>query len=101
MDKGEPESIMTVLLGFPWNNLYNHSIQHQVFSNILLVAVEIYIIADKTGKLPDSLPEGLAKDLFSGGDFQYRKTDDGFVLRCQGEDLEEHKVQEYEFKVKK
>lgn len=101
IDKGEPESIMTVLLCIPWHTFYSYSIDYKVFSNALLVAVEVYIIADKTGKLPDSLPEGLAKDLFSGGDFQYRKTDDGFVLRCQGEDLEEHKVQEYEFKVKK
>jgi hypothetical protein len=96
-----PESIMTVLLCIPWYTLYSYSIDYKVFSNALLVAVEVYIIADKTGKLPDSLPEGLAKDLFSGGDFQYRKTDDGFVLACQGEDLEEHKVHEYEFKVKK
>ncbi len=102
MDCGKnPESVMTVLLSFPWNKVYNYSVQHKVFSNALLAAVEIYIIVEKTGKLPDSLPEGLAKDLFSGGDFEYRKTEDGFVLRCQGEDLEEHKFHEYEFKVKK
>jgi len=102
MDYGKnPESVMSVLLCIPWNKLYNYSVQHKVFSNILLAAVEIHIIAERTGELPDSLPEGLAKDLFSGGDFEYRKTDDGFVLACQGEDLEEHKVHEYEFKVKK
>lgn len=96
-----PESIMTVLLCIPWHTFYSYSIDYKVYSNALLVAVEIYIIADKTGKLPDSLPGDLPKDLFSGKDFQYRKTEDGFVLRCQGEDLEEHKVHEYEFKVKK
>ncbi len=102
MDCGKnPESVMSVLLCIPWNRLYHCYVQHKVFSNVLLAAVEIYIIADRTGKLPDSLPEGLPKDLFSGKDFQYRKTEDGFVLRCQGEDLREHKYHEYEFKVKK
>jgi len=47
------------------------------------------------------LPAELPGDLFSGKDFQYEKTTEGFILRCQGEDLYKNEVYEYEFKVKK
>ncbi|MBN2180580.1 MAG: hypothetical protein JW715_01605 [Sedimentisphaerales bacterium] len=68
--------------------------------NAVNAAIEIYILKAKTGKLPDKLPEGLPKDLFSGKDFIYEKTGDGFVLKCQGKDLQKEKIHEYEFKVK-
>jgi len=47
------------------------------------------------------LPEDTPMDLFSGKDFKYEKTKEGFVLRCQGKDLVKNKIYEYEFKVKK
>jgi len=52
-------------------------------------------------QLPDELPADLPKDLFGGKDFEYERTKDGFVLRCQGKDLSKDKIYEYEFKVKK
>ena len=58
------------------------------------------MIKAKTGKLPDELPAGLPKDLFSDRDFEYIKTADGFILRCQGKDLGKDEIYEYEFKVK-
>jgi len=45
-------------------------------------------------------PEGLPKDLFSGKDFRYEKTADGFTLRCRGKDLDKNETYQYEFKVK-
>jgi hypothetical protein len=65
------------------------------------VAIDVYIIKAKTGRLPGSLPTGSPKDLFSGEDFEYQKTSDGFVLRCRGKDLQKDKIHEYEFKVRK
>jgi hypothetical protein len=65
------------------------------------VAIDIYIIKAKTGQLPDALPESMPKDLFSGKDFKYEKTKEGFVLRCRGKDLVKDKIYEFEFKVKK
>ena len=59
------------------------------------------MIRARTGKLPDSLPAGLPKDLFSGKDFIYEKTEEGVILRCQGKDMEIDEIHEYEFKVKK
>ena len=69
--------------------------------NAVNAAIEIYILKAQSGKLPDELPAGLPKDLFSDKDFIYAKTGDGFILRCQGKDLDKNKIHEYEFKVKK
>jgi len=96
-----PDAILTVLLGPALYNLYNNGIQSETFSNAVKTALEIYIIAAQTGQLPDSLPAGMPKDLFSGKDFQYEKTAEGFILRCQGKDLVKDEIHEYEFKVQK
>ncbi len=69
--------------------------------NALKAAIDIYIAKAKTGSLPDTLPAGLPKDLFSGKDFEYEKTKEGFILRCRGKDLDEDENFEYEFKVPK
>ena len=96
-----PDAIMTILLGPAWDKLYNDGIQSETFSNAVKTALEIYKIAAQTGRLPDSLPAGMPEDLFSGKDFEYEKIADGFILRCQGKDLDKDKIYEYEFKVKK
>jgi len=69
--------------------------------NAMNAAICIYVVKAETGQLPDELPVGLPKDLYSGNDFKYEKTDDGFILRCQGKDLSKDKIHEYKFKVKK
>ena len=69
--------------------------------NALKAALDIYIIKAKTGRLPNALPAGLPKDLFSGKDFEYAKTKEGFVLSCQGKDLDKDEFDQYEFKVPK
>ncbi len=75
--------------------------RENTFSNAVRAAVEIYITKAKTGQLPEELPAGLPKDLFSGKDFKYEKTTDGFVLSCRGKDLDKDEIHQYEFKVKK
>ena len=77
----------------------NREVTSRTQSNATRAAIDIYIIKAETGRLPDALPIGLPKDLFSGEDFAYEKTDDGFVLRCQGRDLEKDTVHEYQFKI--
>ena len=69
--------------------------------NALKAAIDVYIVRAKTGRLPDTLPDGLPRDLFSGKDFEYEKTKDGFVLRCRGKDLDKDEINQYEFKVSK
>jgi len=69
--------------------------------NAVKTALNLYIIRAKTGQFPDELPENMPRDLFSDKDFKYEKTDDGFILRCQGKDLSKDEIYEYKFKVKK
>ena len=69
--------------------------------NALKAAIDIYIVRAKTGRLPDTLPAGLPRDLYSSKDFEYEKTKDGFILRCQGKDLDKDEIFKYEFKVPK
>jgi len=68
--------------------------------NATKAGLEICLQRARTGKLPEALPAGLAKDPFSGQDFQYERTSTGFTLRCRGKDLAKNKTYEYPFTVK-
>jgi hypothetical protein len=85
------------------NRIYSLSVRGKTHFNAVKTAIEIYLIKAKTGRLPDTLPAGLPGNLFSGKPFEYKKTADGFILRCRGEDLsdKDKKIYEYEFKIKK
>ena len=73
----------------------------ETHANALNAAIDIYLRRTKAGQLPNTLPAELPKDLFSGKDFEYEKTKDGFVLRCRGRDSSKDEIHQYEFKVKK
>lgn len=79
---------------------YSLQVEHAAYVNGTKVAVEIYLILAKTGRLPEKLPDHLPKDPFTGRDFVYEITDEGFALRCQGKDFKERKKSLLEFKVK-
>lgn len=69
-------------------------------ANAMKVGVEICLLKAKSGELPAKLPTGLPKDPFSGKDFAYERTEDGFVLRCRGKDLDKDVTYDYRFGVK-
>lgn len=69
--------------------------------NAIRAGIEILLSRAQTGRLVDTLPMGLPKDAFSGKDFEYEKTKDGFILRCQGRDLDKDEINQYEFKLSK
>ncbi len=99
--KEKPEAIIAEFLV---SSIYRVSMleaRYKTHHNAVLAGIDIYLMKAKTGKLPDELPEGLAKDMFSGKDFLYEKTDTGFTLKCQGKDLAKDIVHQYEFKVAK
>ncbi len=96
-----PEAMFTTAVTPAVSKIYGTMIRGRTQANALRAAVDIYISRVKTGQLPNSLPSGLPKDLFSGEDFEYKKTKEGFLLRCRGKDLDRDKIQEYEFKVAK
>ncbi|MBC8471406.1 MAG: hypothetical protein H8D56_18250 [Planctomycetes bacterium] len=97
-----PAATLTSLLTPAFGRIYSIEIRTKTISNSIRTAVEIYMIKAKSGKLPDTLPDGLPGDLFSGKDFKYEKTADGFALRCQGEEFQKGRMRRMlEFKVKK
>jgi hypothetical protein len=69
--------------------------------NALRAAVGVYLVKAQQGRLPRQLPAGLPQDLFSGKDFAYQVTDEGFTLRCRGKDLGKDTVHEYTFALAK
>ncbi len=80
---------------------YNLSVKANALNNATRTAVDIYIIKARTGKLPNALPPDSPKDPFSGKDFKYEVTKNGFILRCQAKDLDKDEIHQYEFKVSK
>jgi len=99
--KKNPDAIMSTFLTPALSTILCLDLKTRTQFNAVKTALNLYIIRAKSVQLPDELPADLPKDLFSGKDFEYEKTKDGFVLRCQGKDLSRDKIYEYEFKVKK
>ncbi len=96
----KPEVMITKFLLAPASRWRMVETRDKTQLNAVLAGIDIYLIRAKTGKLPDELPAGLPKDLFSGKDFLYEKTDAGFILKCRGKDLDDI-VHQYKFKVAK
>jgi len=96
-----PDATLTSISLPALGKIYDIAVRRKTHSNAIQAAIEIYIIKAKTRRLPDKLPGGLPKDLFSGKDFEYERTKDGFILRCQGKDLDKDEIHQYEFKVRK
>lgn len=96
-----PAAILTASLSPAVSKISSIGIRDKTFFNAIIAAVDIYIIKAKTGRLPDTFPAGLPRDLFSGKDFEYEKTKDGFILHCRSKDLDKDEIFKYEFKVPK
>jgi hypothetical protein len=75
--------------------------EHEALVNGTKAAVEVYLVLAKTGRLPEKLPDYLPKDPFTGRDFGYEITDEGFAIRCRGEEFVTRKKSLLEFKVRK
>jgi len=99
----EKDAPLAIAFAPAFKKIYSLTVRMKTEFNAVKAAIEIYLIKARTSKLPDALPAGLPGDLFSSKPFGYRKTADGFILRCQGKDLsdKDKKIYEYEFKVKK
>jgi len=95
-----PDAVLTAAFAPALNKVYGIDAKAQARANALRVGVELLIAKTQTGALPDRLPANMPKDSFSGQDYLYEKTDAGFVLRCQGKDLDKDKLYEFEFKLK-
>lgn len=93
-------ALLTGILAPAMSQILSRQTEHQSDNQALKTAVDIYLIKARTGKLPSVLPPTTPRDPFSGESFIYKKTNDGFVLRCQAEDLSKGKVHEYTFQTR-
>ena len=94
----DPDATLTACIAPTFLRIYVLDLRLRTKANALRTAVELYLTRATTGNLPETLPEGLPGDLFSGKPFQYARTPDGFVLRCRQEDLDKKEPYEYSFK---
>jgi len=92
------DATLTSCIAPTFLRIYVLDLRLRTKANALRTAVELYLTRATTGNLPETLPEGLPGDLFSGKPFQYARTPDGFVLRCRQEDLDKKEPYEYAFK---
>jgi len=99
--KKNPNAIVSTYITPALSTIVSLDLKARTQFNAVKTALELYIVKAKTGQLPDALIEDMPRDLFSGKDFKYEKTKDGFTLGCQGKDLSKDKIYEYKFKVKK
>jgi len=99
--KKNPDAVMSTYLTPALSRIVGLDLKTKTQFNAVKTALNLYIIRAKTGQLPDELPQDMPKDLFSGKDFEYKKTKDGFILRCRGKDLSKDEIYEYEFKIKR
>jgi hypothetical protein len=95
------DATLTACVAPAFLRIYALDLRLRTESNAIRTAVSIYLVRATAGSLPETLAEGLPGDLFSGKPFQYAKTTDGFVLRCQTKDLDKNQPYEYQFKVAK
>ena len=98
-EKEKDEALFAAIFCPELDQCYNLGILGKTNYDAMLTALNVYIIAAKTGKLPEQLPESTYIDHFSGKPFIYELTDDGFTLRCQQEDLVKNITHEYTYKL--
>jgi len=98
--KDNPVAIMAAMLVPATGRVRTLGTKSGTLFNAIRAAIEIYIVKAKTGRLPEKLPADLPKDLFSGKDFEYERTKNGFTLRCRAKDLDKDEIYQYEFKTR-
>ena len=98
--KENPAAVLTALLTPAVSRIRTAETKARTFCNAVKAAIDIYVVKAKTGLLPEKLPAGLPKDLFSDKDFEYEKSKDGFLLRCRGKDLDKDEIYQYEFQTR-
>jgi hypothetical protein len=83
------------------NKVFSQKTWIETKFNAIIAGIETLLERAGTGKLPDALPAGLPKDAFSGEDFKYEKTKEGFILHCRDRDLGKNELYQFEFKLSK
>ena len=101
LDPNDPVCAVAGMLLPAVSRIYTLKTRNEALHNALQAGTDICLRKAETGTLPAALPTGLPQDPFSGQDFDYKRTKNGFVLRCQGVELgSDDKVNEFTFTVR-
>ena len=100
-DSSEPAAELAVAFIPALNKVFSQKTFVETQVNALKAGIEVLLDRARTGRLADELPTGLPKDAFSGKDFKYEKTKEGFVLHCRDKDLGKNELYQYKFKLSK
>lgn len=74
-------------------------VRNAVYDNLAAAAIETCLAKTKTGHLPQALPSALPKDLYTGKDFEYERTENGFALRFDPDNLSRIRARQFKFRV--
>jgi hypothetical protein len=80
---------------------YTFNIRIKIVTDAIKNAVDVYLLIDKNGTIPENFPLSIAKDHKTGYDFQYKRIPEGFVFRYKSPlgTHEKDPVDEFIFKV--
>jgi len=101
LDSSDPTAMAARYFIPAINKVFSQKRWIETHNNAVTAAIEILLDHARTGKLADSMPAAMPKDAFSGKDFKYEKTKEGFILHCRGRDLGKDELYQFEFKLGK
>ena len=93
--------LFTMIAGPYCTSVFSIDVRVRTELNALQAGIDLLIRYRSTKKIPERLPSNSPKDLFSDKPFLIIKTENGFNLKCQGEDLHRNNIYEYEFLLRK
>jgi hypothetical protein len=73
-------------------------VRNTVYDNLATTAIETLLVKTRTGQLPHVLPAGVPKDLYANRPFEYERTEKGFTLRFDPNNLSRIRVRQFEFR---
>ena len=101
INEGDPIALMPILR-VAISTQYSGDANCRARVHAVHGAIAIYLIKATTGQLPETLPEGLPKDPYSGEDFEYRPSEKGFILRSRARPFgaaDDTKIKQFEFQL--
>ncbi|GEM_PF-435873 len=91
---------IVILCQTEMTRVYEPHIRHLAHVTAVRAGIEVYLFRAREGHLPEVLPAGLPKDPFTGRDFKYEITDDGFMLSLPDESVLGYGLSPYQFRVR-
>ena len=76
-------------------------VRNTVYDNLVTAAIEILLLKARTGQLPRALPPGVPKDLYTNRDFDYKRTEKGYILGFDPDNVSRIQSRQFEFRVPK